>query len=173
MSVKDLVFATWMALAPESQQHPSQCAKNCVASDNGLAIIRQFEGYSPFVYNDAAGLPTVGFGHLIRPGEKFSQPLLPKEAEELLKKDVVSTERGVNRRAHVKLWQKQFDALVSFTFNLGEGALSKSTLLKKVNAGQHGDVPPEFGKWVFAGGKKLRGLILRRDAEAMLYEEAP
>lgn len=153
----------------EPEKTRTQCRHDCAITDTGLALIRNFEGYSPFVYKDAAGLDTIGYGHLMRPGETFTQPLLPEEADKLLRKDVGVAERGVRRRATIHLLPGQFDALVSFTFNLGEGALQKSTLLKKVNAEKHAEVPSQFEKWVYAGGKKLRGLVLRRKAEAKLY----
>ena len=75
-------------------------------------------------------------------------------------------ERAVLRLIRVRLADDQFDALVSFTFNLGAGALQRSTLRRKVNREEHGEVPPEFMRWVWAGGRKLKGLIRRRAAEA-------
>ena len=78
-------------------------------------------------------------------------------------------ERAVLRLISVPLTQGQFDALVSFTFNLGAGALQRSTLRRKVNREEHADVPAEFSKWVWAGGRKMNGLIKRRKAEAELY----
>lgn len=149
------------------------CFDNCQISPAGLEMVMTFEGYSPFIYKDSAGLATIGFGHLIRPGEKFTQPFLPESAEELLQKDMKGTVRGVNRRVSIELRQARFDALCSFTFNLGEGALSGSTLLKRVNARRHEEVPFELMKWnkVRKNGVLVvvRGLTLRREAEATLY----
>jgi lysozyme len=87
----------------------------------------------------------------------------------LLIKDVLSAEKSVLRLIQAPLTDGQFDALVSFTFNLGGGALQRSTLRRKVNRQEHEDVPAEFMKWVWAGGKKLRGLVRRREAETRLY----
>ena len=90
-------------------------------------------------------------------------------AEELLRRDVESAERAVVRLIRVPLEDGQFDALGSFAFNLGAGALQRSTLRRKVNRGEHGAVPAEFRRWVFAGGRRLKGLVRRREAEAALY----
>ena len=78
-------------------------------------------------------------------------------------------ERAVLRLISVPLTQGQFDALVSFTFNLGAGALQRSTLRRTVNREEHADVPAELMKWVWAGGRKLKGLVKRRKAEGLLY----
>lgn len=145
------------------------CHDSCSISQAGIALIQNAEGYSPFVYKDAVGLPTVGYGHLLLPGEKIKEPLLPIDAQKLLEFDVQKKERKVNSLVVVTLNQAQYDALVSFTFNVGEGALSKSTLLKRVNQKRHPEVPYEFHKWVYAKGKKLNGLVRRRAAEASLY----
>jgi lysozyme len=174
MDIKSAVIALWMAIAqaPASEQLSAECFKTCQASDTAYAVIQHFEGYSPFVYKDAAGLDTIGFGHLIQPGHEntFPVPLLPEEAQKLLAQDVRYSVKSVNRLIKIPVRQHNADALISFTFNLGPGALSKSTLLKRVNAGRHDQVPDEIRKWVYAGGKKLRGLEIRREAEAALYQ---
>lgn len=137
-------------------------------SDEGLAIIKRFEGFSPKRYLCPAGLPTIGYGHLIKAGESFDEIDI-HEANELLRRDVNAAERAVLRLTSVPLSDNQFAALVGFTFNLGAGAYQRSTLRKKVNREEHGQVPAEFMKWVLAGGRKLTGLIKRRQAEATLY----
>lgn len=91
------------------------------------------------------------------------------DAEKLLRKDTKIAVSGVNRQTNVRLNSNQADALISFTYNVGEGALKKSTLLKKVNQERHDEVPPEFLKWNKAGGKVIKGLTRRRIAEADLY----
>ena len=139
---------------------------------NGLTLIKEFEGFSANIYLDAAGLPTIGYGHLLRPGEDktFRRGISHEAAVTLLIKDVQAAERAVLRLINVPITDGQFDALVSFTFNLGSGALQRSTLRRKVNRQEHADVPAEFMKWVWAGGKKLKGLIRRRTAESLLYQ---
>jgi len=118
-----------------------------------------------------AGYPTIGYVHLVTEAnkEQFLDGVDEDEALELLRKDVAVAERAVLRLITVPLTQGQFDALVSFTFNLGSGALQRSTLRQKVNREEHDDVPAEFMKWVWAGGRKLKGLVKRRKAEAAIY----
>ena len=141
-------------------------------TEDGLALIKRFEGFSPTVYRDAAGLLTIGYGHLLRPGEAemFRHGISHEAAIALLIKDVQTAERAVLRLISVPLTNGQFDALVSFTFNLGAGALQRSTLRRKVNREEHADVPAELMKWVWAGGRKLKGLVKRRKAEAEFYQ---
>jgi lysozyme len=171
MTIKSLLYSVMLFAAPlwNGQASAETCLKTCQVSEAGYTLIRTFEGYSPFIYKDAVGLPTIGFGHLIKPGETFKQPLMGAEADALLKSDTVGFQKAINRMVQVRLWQHHFDALASFTFNLGSGALQKSTLLKRVNQQRHAEVPAEFMKWVNAGGRVLRGLVIRRKAEAALY----
>lgn len=138
---------------------------------DGLNLIKHFEGFEPEIYLDAAGLPTIGYGHLIRKGghKMFENGINESAAEALLAKDVWSAENSVLRLIRVPLTDGQFDALVSFTFNLGGGALQRSTLRRKINREEHDEIPRELMRWVWAGGRKLRGLIRRRAAEAALY----
>lgn len=138
---------------------------------SGLSLIKEFEGFSADIYLDAAGLPTIGYGHLLRAGEDkmFRRGISHEAAIALLIKDVQASERAVLRLISVPLTDSQFDALVSFTFNLGAGSLQRSTLRRKVNRGEHHEATTEFRKWVWAGGKKLKGLIRRRQAEAEIY----
>lgn len=147
----------------------SECHKNCLPSDDGVQFISTFEGYSPFIYKDAVGKDTIGHGHLIREGERFKVPLLPPDAHTLLKTDAQASGKTVNRLVAISWHQNQFDAVNSWTFNLGGGSLAKSTMLKRINAKRHKDVPSEMIKWNKAGNKVLPGLINRREAEAQFY----
>jgi len=137
-------------------------------TQEGLDLIKRFEGFSSTVYICPAGYPTIGYGHLVRSGESFNE-ISETEAEELLRKDVESAERAVLRLVNVPLTDGQFDALVSFTFNLGSGAFQRSTLRRKVNHQAHAEVPEQLMRWVWAGGRKLNGLARRRRAEAISY----
>lgn len=137
-------------------------------TQEGLDLIKRFEGFSPTVYICPAGYPTIGYGHLVSKGEVFDS-ISAKEAEELLRRDVASAERAVLRLINVPLTDGQYDALVSFTYNLGSGALQSSTLRRKVNRQAHSDVSAQLVRWVWAGGRKLNGLIMRRNIEAKLY----
>ena len=140
-------------------------------SEAGLDLIKRFEGFSPKIYICPAGYPTIGYGHVVLAHEQdqFAAGVTQAEATELLRKDVRIAERAVLRLISVPLTGGQFDALVSFTFNLGAGALQRSTLRRKVNSGEHESVPAELLKWVWAGGRKLPGLVRRRQAEGLSY----
>ncbi len=141
------------------------------ASDRGIALVKEFEGLSREVYLCPAGKPTVGYGHLIKSSEtaSFANGVTQKQALEILEKDADYAVAAVNRLVRTPLTQNQFDALVSFTFNLGEGALAKSSLLKELNAGHTLQAAQEFHKWINAGGKQVQGLVNRRKAESELF----
>ena len=138
-------------------------------TQNGLDLIKRFEGFSRTVYFCPAGYPTIGYGHVVKEDEDFSAGIDEAMGEELLRQDVQIAERAVLRLINVPLTDGQFDALVSFTYNLGGGALQRSTLRRKINREEHGEVPEQFMRWVWAGGRKLKGLVRRREAEAGLY----
>lgn len=102
-------------------------------TQSGLDLIKRFEGFVGNVYFCPAGYPTIGYGHVVKRSEDFSAGIDAVQAEELLRQDAVIAERAVLRLIKVPLTDGQFDALVSFTFNLGGGALQRSTLRRKVN----------------------------------------
>lgn len=138
-------------------------------SQDGIDLIKGFEGFVPHRYLCAAGYPTIGYGHVILPHETFPDRITMQEAADLLAKDLLQFERGVLRLISVPLTQGQFDALVSFTFNLGGGALQRSTLRQRLNRGDYAGAANEFSKWTMAGGKRLSGLVKRRHAERELF----
>lgn len=139
-------------------------------TQNGLDLIKRFEGFSRTVYFCPAGYPTIGYGHVLKDDEDFSAGIDEAQAEELLRQDAQIAERAVLRLITVPLTDGQFDALVSFTYNLGGGALQRSTLRRKINREEHAEVPEQFMRWVWAGGRKLNGLVRRRYAECLLYQ---
>ncbi len=140
-------------------------------SARGLALIKAFEGFRPTIYLCPGQAPTIGYGHTLSAGEhrQMSDGISEKQADALLREDVGVAEEAVSRHILVALTDNQFDALVSFTFNVGSGALGRSTLKVRLNQGRYDEVPAELMKWVWAGGRKLPGLIRRRQAEAALY----
>lgn len=138
-------------------------------SNKGISLIESFEGLRLAKYLDVVGKPTIGYGHLILPSESFPAPITEAQAEALLLKDLGISESGVSKSVKVPLNQNQFDALVSFTFNLGVGNLQSSTLLKKLNAGDYAGAADEFLRWNKAGGKEVAGLTRRRAAERSLF----
>jgi lysozyme len=142
-----------------------------ITSNRGLEFVAEWEGERLQIYNDVAGYPTIGIGHLIIDGEDFSGGITHDQAMRLLADDIRHTENSVNRYVDVSLVQHQFDALVSFTFNVGGGAFRRSTLLRRLNAGKPDDVPAQLRRWNRAGGKVVNGLINRRDAECKLWRD--
>ena len=138
-------------------------------SDIGLKKLKEFEGLRKEAYYDAAGVPTIGYGHTkgVRMGDVISEYW----AEMFLKADLYDVEKQVDSLG-LDLNQPQFDALVSFAFNLGFYKLKTSTLLKTIReGGSMRAIKKEFKRWVYAGGKKLRGLERRREWEARRFFE--
>lgn len=142
-------------------------------SPAGLAQLGRREGYSATPYRDVEGNWTIGYGHLILPGESFGS-LSELDARELLARDVSDAENAVNALVRVPLAPWQFDALVSFVFNVGAGAFRRSTLLRLLNAGDYAAASGEFRRWRFvddgSGGKvESPGIASRRVAEAAQF----
>ncbi|MFC6646166.1 lysozyme [Granulicella cerasi] len=138
----------------------------------GLELIRSCEGLREVAYQDAAGVWTIGYGHTgadVRAGRHVSE----FEAEALLRADVAATVRFVNKVVTVAIVQCQFDALVSFCYNVGRGSFERSSLLLALNRGDVRSAALGFGAWVRAGGKVLPGLVARRKAEAAMFRGMP
>ena len=145
-------------------------------SAQGLAFIQEQEGYSDAVYLDIAGNPTGGWGHLLSPEENEKWPVGTELSQadwlQILEADVESSENAVNQLVSVPLSQSQFDALVDFTFNLGSGALEKSTLLADLNEGRYNAAAAQIPLWDHAGGKVVKDLEDRRLAEQKMFLQA-
>ena len=138
--------------------------------NGGIALIKQYEGLRLTTYKDAVGIPTIGYGHVetpIPPGG--TRTITAEDAEQILREDLQRFEHDVNNMLTVEVTQNQFDALVSFAFNLGPANLKSSTLLRKVNSGDFNGAAEEFLKWNHAGGQVLAGLTARRNAEKNLF----
>ena len=137
-------------------------------SDKGLALIKRFEGFEERAYLCPAGVWTIGYGHT--EGVRKDDRITEEQAERFLDADIARAEEAVKRLVKSELSQNQFDALVCFVFNVGEGAFAESTLLKLLNADPDDPrIIDEFMRWVHADGKRLPGLINRREDEARLY----
>jgi len=132
-------------------------------------IIKEFEGLRLTSYLCPAGVWTIGYGHTkgVKKGMKIDQT----EADRLLDIDLIDVARAIRKFVKVDLNDNQAQSLVSFIFNVGSGAFSKSTLLKKINLKEFAFPSLEFDKWVYAKGKKLPGLVRRRKAERDLFDE--
>ena len=135
-------------------------------SQTGIDLIKDFEGFRSKPYLCSAKVATIGFGSTLGVTLE-SPPITIEEGEALLSKDLERFERGVHRLCPVALTQGQYDALVSFSFNTG--SLSVSTLRKKVLRGDFEGAADEFPRWVFAAGRRLAGLVRRREAERALF----
>ncbi|HZQ02620.1 MAG TPA: lysozyme [Gaiellaceae bacterium] len=148
------------------------------ASDAGLRFIGRFEGFSEKLYDDPAGNCTIGFGHLVHLGPtNGSEPtelcagITRRRALELLRGDARAAAAAVRAHVTVPLDQPQFDALVSFAYNVGPGAFAGSTLLRLLNRGDYAAVPAQLARWTTAGGRPLPGLVRRRAAEGRLFAD--
>lgn len=141
-------------------------------SDKGVALIKAHEGLRLTAYADPVGVWTIGYGHTTAAGPpkvERGMKITDAGADAILRQDLAKFEGYVSSAVKVPLNQNEFDALVSFTFNLGPGNLRSSTLLKKLNAGDRAGAADEFLKWTKAGGKTLPGLVKRREAERALF----
>lgn len=136
-------------------------------SPAALYLIKHYEGLKLEAYQDAVGVWTIGWGHTKT--AKRGMVVTESQAEQLLLDDIAEHARGVAGALKVKVKQHQFDALVSFAFNLGVGALRGSTLLKLLNDGNERAAASQFDRWVYAGGQKLSGLVKRRTSERILF----
>ena len=142
-------------------------------SENSLNIIKKYEGFSASPYLCPAKKLTIGYGHVIVSRETFpSTGISPEIAENLLKQDVSIAEMAINHSVAIKLLQNQFDALVSFVYNVGSKGFEKSTLLRLLNENKHELAAAEFSKWIFAGGLAQNGLIRRRAEEKELFMDS-
>lgn len=139
-------------------------------SQKGIDLIKAFEGCRLKAYKCPAGIWTIGYGHTS--GVKEGQMITFSMAEQFLKQDLKRFETSVNNLVTVAITQNQFDALVSFCYNLGAMALKSSTLLKKLNNGDYNGAAEEFDRWVYANGVKLQGLVRRRRAEKELFKQS-
>lgn len=141
-------------------------------SKSGINLIKSFEGKRLNAYDDGVGVWTIGFGTIKYPNGvwvKKGDTCTEEQAEAYLKNDLVKFEDAINRLVKVQLTQNQFDALASFTYNLGETNLSSSTLLRKLNAKDYKGAADQFERWNKAGGKVMNGLTRRREAERNLF----
>jgi lysozyme len=135
-----------------------------------LQFISRWEGFSSTVYLCPAGIPTIGYGHAVKDGEVFPDSGITKEQGiALLDLDCMKAQRSIARLIKIPITDQQLTAITSFTFNLGSGALQRSSLRRVINRGEWASVRREWLKWVWAGGRRLPGLVRRRNAEIALF----
>lgn len=128
-----------------------------------LVGIATHEGYRGEAYRDAAGIPTIGYGETA--GVKMGDKTTPERALVQLLKSTEKHADAIRQCIHVPLYQHEFDAYVSLSYQIGAGAFCRSTLIKKLNKGDYTGACNELDKWVYAGGKKLPGIVKRRQKE--------
>lgn len=151
-------------------------------SERGLEFLKECEGLRLEVYLDSAGLPTIGYGHLLTKPElasgkilifgepvRYSTGITEKQASDLFRQEVVEFEDCVTLEVLHPLEQHQFDALVSFAYNVGCSAFEHSTLLKHLNEGRLSEVPTQLRRWVHCGPRVIQGLVNRREKEIRLW----
>jgi len=154
-------------------------------TEQGEKLLIEVEGSQCTLYHDHIGLPTIGVGHLLTRDEIYSgkiwigeqcldyrKGLTEEQVKQLMYADLAPREAELRKLVFVPLTENQFDALVSFAFNIGINAFKKSTLLKTLNKGEYALVPGQMRRWVFAGGKKSMGLANRREKEIKLWNQA-
>ena len=144
-------------------------------SPNAATFVTQFERFSDTAYLCPAGVWTIGYGTTVYPGgARVTQgdTCTEGQAQAWLQNDLAGAGAAVAREVKVDLTQNQFDALTSFVYNLGAGALQSSTLLRLLNEGDYAGAVAQFQFWVHGGGRVLPGLVTRRAAEAELFKTA-
>lgn len=151
-------------------------------SEHGIDLLTEWEGFKPNAYNDIVGVATIGVGHALTPAEKsagalnidgtsvpYANGLSEDQVKALLGSDLQRYESALNDAIAVDLAQNQFDALVSFCFNIGIGGFQGSTVLKDVNNSNFDAVPGDLRMWDKAGGQVSDGLVNRRAKEISLW----
>ena len=141
---------------------------------SGETLVMQFEGLSLTAYQDVAGNWTIGYGHLIVPGDPYYpygsiKTITQAQAQALLAQDMATADNCVSQSVTVPLTANQRAALQSFVFNVGCGAFQGSTLLRLLNQGDYSAVPGQLTEWVYAGGQVVQGLVNRRAKEAQVF----
>lgn len=141
-------------------------------SNKGVDLICEFEGKRLVAYDDGVGIWTIGFGTIKYPNGvrvKKGDTCTLEQAKEYMRHDLIEFEHTVNSSVKVPLNQNQFDALVSLAYNIGSNAFKSSTLVKKLNTGDYQGAADQFNVWINAGGKRMQGLVNRRDREKLLF----
>ena len=141
-------------------------------SNKGVDLICEFEGKRLVAYDDGVGVWTIGFGTIKYPNGvrvKKGDTCTLDQAKEYMRHDLIEFEHTVNSSVKVPLNQNQFDALVSLAYNIGSSAFKSSTLVKKLNTGDYQGAADQFNVWINAGGKRMQGLVNRRDREKLLF----
>ena len=157
-----------MELKQERLQKTELGANKMQISEEGLALIKKYEGCELEAYLCPAKVWTIGYGHTkdVKEGDQITK----EEAEYMLQEEMIEYESYVNDMVDVELNQSQYDSLCAWVYNLGPTNFQSSTLLKVLNEEKYNEIPQQIKRWNKAGGEVLDGLIRRREAEALLFE---
>ena len=157
-----------MELRQERLQKTELGANKMQISEEGLSLIKKYEGCELKAYRCPANVLTIGYGHIkdVKEGDQITK----EEADEMLADELIEYTEYINNMVKVALDQSQFDALTAWIYNLGPTNFKDSTLLRVLNEGRYNEVPQEIKRWNKAGGQVLNGLIKRREAEALLFQ---
>lgn len=140
-------------------------------SKSGEQLTESFEGCRLTAYQDSTGIWTIAYGHT--KGVTAGMICTQDQADQWLTEDIAFAVANVNRKVHIPLTQGEFDSMVDFDFNLGNGSLDSSTLLKLVNSGDFAAAANQFDEWDHAGGQVVAGLLRRRQAEEQEFLGTP
>lgn len=154
--------------APAQPARQNTDCRNYSASRDAVDFIKGFEQFRARAYKDQGGKLTIGYGHLIKPGEKIRK-ITRQKGETILKRDLAFAEKTVKNSVRTKLTQGQYDALVSLVYNIGPAAFRGSELLKELNSGDYQGAAEQFRAWRFVGGKESKGLAERRAKEKQMF----
>ena len=160
-----------MEIEPSRGRYPRprfyKVEKTMIISTAGVDLLTHFEGLRLEAYQDSVGVWTIGYGHT--KGVTPSMKITESQANNLLKTELIEYQNYINEMVNISLDQCQFDALVCWVYNLGPTNLKNSTLLTLLNQGVKFQIPDQIRRWNRAGGKVLKGLVRRREAEALMF----
>ena len=160
-----------MEIEPSRGRYPRprfyKVEKTMIISTAGVDLLTHFEGLRLEAYQDSVGVWTIGYGHT--KGVTPSMKITESQANNLLKTELIEYQNYINSMVNISLDQCQFDALVCWVYNLGPTNLKNSTLLTLLNQGVKFQIPEQIRRWNRAGGKVLKGLVRRREAEALMF----
>ena len=141
-------------------------------SFNGIKSLKELEGFRKDAYKDTGGVWTIGYGTIMLNGKPVEQgmSITDPEAEVALQADLAWAQTAVNQLVRVPLKQSMYDALVSFVYNVGMNAFSKSTMLRKLNLKDYAGASKEFSRWVYDNGKEIKGIVARRRIEQSMFD---
>jgi lysozyme len=138
-----------------------------------IRLIKTFEGFSPVIYICPAGFKTIGYGHVVLPeeAEGFRDAITEAEGERLLYQDISRFARAITPLIKIQMHNLMFQAILSFTYNVGVYAFRASTLRRLINEGAFAEAAEQFLRWIYVGGRQSKGLLRRRTAERELFLE--